>query len=141
MKLCLKSLEAYGAGSKSRRARRSEADVVQIFERVANGEPLPAVAEDCKITLDSLRDIIRRRRWTHVEIDDGLAERAQARLQSAAVLAASDIPKIFELKGDGLATPEIAEKFGVKPKTIAAVLRRDTWKNVHVPYSTLRKAK
>lgn len=62
-------------------------------------------------------------------------ERNRAPVGSKCVIARlveSDIPRVFELRAQGMTVRAIGREFGVSGGTISAVLNRKTWKHVEV---------
>jgi len=57
----------------------------------------------------------------------------QRTLLNNAILRKEDIVPIFEMFDRGISRKEIAKTFGVKQKTLACVLSRETWFHVEVP--------
>lgn len=51
---------------------------------------------------------------------------------SIARLLEDDIPRVFDLRAQGMTTRAIGREFGVSGSTISAVLNRKTWKHVEV---------
>lgn len=58
------------------------------------------------------------------------SESSRGERHRAAKLKESDIKPIFELRKQGLLQREIAERFGVRPCSISAVLNRKKWSHV-----------
>lgn len=72
---------------------------------------------------------------THADNTRDMVERGRSARGSRAgnsILVEADIPRIFELRKEGLTYREIGEQFGVTQSTIANVLTRKRWTHVEV---------
>ena len=114
--------------------------VIQIRKLSAQGVKQKELAGMFGVNQSAISGIILHRTWTHLSSAKEIAKVAQLREQQSlkagecsggSILNTDSVLKIRELHSAGvISQKDMANMFGVNPRTISAVVHRRTWKHI-----------
>jgi hypothetical protein len=126
----------------------TDAKVRRIFALIAKGEKRRVVAARFGIGKTVLNDVIERRKWSHVVVDEAVVRQAQAvphgntgNNNPIAKLQAKHIVPIFREAKKGTKLDTIAADFGISRSLVSMVLHRTVWQHVAVPAELLPRTR
>ncbi len=110
-------------GERHARAKLTENDVREIFERAASGESAASIGRQINATQGQVTCVLNRRSWRHV--DGYRKHRTRSTLTIDMVHAARRRYSAGETQA------HIAADLGVSPGSIAKIVRGERWVNAH----------
>lgn len=119
-----------------------ESDIMPIFKAIASGERLEDIAEKMNVHPSSIRRVIKRKTWGHVDIPGDIIQRAQAIWRNRrrdtlradprlTVLSPNDVAIIKARLIAGESGAALAREYKVTAPAIYAIKHGRGWKDIN----------
>jgi len=134
----LKDTIAHGTkinGEKCYNSRLTDSDIVAIFKDRSSGLTQEKIGEKYGVTQGTIKDILFRRDWKHVEVDSELISLAQS--QGARRLSNEQVVEIFKLRSENMRYCDLVKIFPCSEAVIRSVLKRKIYIDVNIPKNYL----
>lgn len=123
-------------GTKHYKHKLSDSIILDIFKDRASGMTQNSIAKRYKTNQSTVKDIILRRKWKHVKIDQDLIEKAQFKTRR---LSNEQVIHIFKLRYEGYRYCQLIKTFPCSESVIRNILARKTYQDVDIPQEYLSK--
>lgn len=135
--------ELHGRSIKGERANSAvikEANIPEIFRMACEGIMIKDIAKKFNVTPPTIGQILRRKKWKHIAIDEEVVKTAENFIGSGLSLGAKDVVNIFELRSKRWPKKHIAKKYGVSEKIIRDILSRKKMNFIQINADLIERA-
>lgn len=122
-------------GTKCHSSKLTNEKILNIFENRDSGMTQESIASKYGVSQSSIRDILLRRDWKHVEIDQHLINSAQAKGRR---LSNEQVVEIFKLRSQKTRYCDLIKIFPCSESVIRNILKRKIYVDVNIPEEFLR---
>lgn len=112
-------------GSEYVRSKLTEADIPKIIELYNKGKSQCALGKIFGVQQTTISLVLRRERWTHVEVSE--LPRLRRRGGGSRKLTWDTVDAIREAFSKGAKTKDLAQQFGISPRSIRDIIGGKTW--------------
>lgn len=115
-------------GERGGGAKLSEADVLDIIQRIASKERQRDIAKTFGVSPTAIADIARGDSWAHVDVPRVSGKVGER--NGRAKVCEDDVKNIRALYESGVSQIKLADMFGITQVAVSKIIRRVTWANV-----------